>query len=156
SLNAATLYPGVGLVERTNVSIGRGTDTPFEIVGAPWIVPKALADFLNARLIPGVRFVPVTFTPTSGPYANQNCGGVNMIVTERNALDSPELGIELASALHTLYPNDWKIEKFTELMANRTIFAAVARGDDPRQIAQTWQADLEKFMELRGKYLLYK
>jgi uncharacterized protein YbbC (DUF1343 family)/CubicO group peptidase (beta-lactamase class C family) len=156
SVNEATLYPGVGLVERTNVSVGRGTDTPFEIVGAPWIVPRVLADFLNARLIPGVRFVPVSFTPLDGPYANQRCSGVNLIVTERNALDSPELGIELASALHTLYPNDWKIEKFTELMANRAVFAAVANGDDPRHIAQMWQADLEKFMAARAKYLLYK
>ena len=156
SLNAATLYPGVGLVERTNVSVGRGTDTPFEVVGAPWIVPKVLADFLNARLIPGVRFVPLTFTPASDPYANQHCGGVNMVVTERNALDSPELGIELASALHTLYPNDWKIEKFTQLLANHAIFATVSSGDDPRHIAQMWQEDLEKFMKLREKYLLYK
>lgn len=156
SLNEATLYPGVALVERTNVSIGRGTDTPFEIVGAPWITPRVLSDFLNARLIPGVRLIPVTFTPTSDPYANQSCGGVNIIVTERNALDSPELGIELASALHTLYPNDWKIDRFTELLANRAIFAAISSGDDPRHIAQTWQADLERFMELRGKYLIYK
>lgn len=156
SLNEAVLYPGVGLMERTNVSVGRGTDTPFEIVGAPWIDPRALADFLNARLISGVRFVPVTFTPTTDPYANQRCAGVNLIVTERNALDSPELGIELASALHTLYPNDWKIDRFTELLANRTIFDAVASGDDPRHIAQMWRDDLEKFMELRAKFLLYK
>lgn len=156
SLNEAILYPGVGLVERTNVSVGRGTDTPFEIVGAPWIDPRILANFLNARLISGVRFVPTRFTPASEPYANQPCGGVNIIVTERNALDSPELGIELASALHTLYPNDWKIARFTELLANREIFDAVFAGDDPRHIAQIWRMDLEKFMELRQKFLIYK
>jgi uncharacterized protein YbbC (DUF1343 family)/CubicO group peptidase (beta-lactamase class C family) len=156
SVNEATLYPGVGLVERTNVSVGRGTDTPFEIMGAPWINARALADFLNARLIPGVRFVPVTFTPTADPYANQRCNGVNMIVTERNALDSPELGIELASALRTLYPNDWKITRFSELLANRAVLDAVAAGDDPRHIAAEWEEELQKFMQIRGKYLLYK
>jgi uncharacterized protein YbbC (DUF1343 family)/CubicO group peptidase (beta-lactamase class C family) len=156
SMNEAILYPGVALVERTNVSVGRGTDTPFEVMGAPWIDPRALANFLNARSISGVRFVPVTFTPASDPYANQHCGGVNIIVTDRDAVDSPQLGIELASALHTLYPKDWQTTKFSELMANRTVLDALANGDDPRQIAQAWRADLEKFMELRGKYLLYK
>jgi uncharacterized protein YbbC (DUF1343 family) len=125
-------------------------------MGAPWINARALADFLNARLIPGVRFVPVTFTPTADPYANQRCNGVNMIVTERNALDSPELGIELASALRTLYPNDWKITRFSELLANRAVLDAVAAGDDPRHIAAEWEEELQKFMQIRGKYLLYK
>jgi uncharacterized protein YbbC (DUF1343 family)/CubicO group peptidase (beta-lactamase class C family) len=156
SLNGAILYPGVGLVERTNVSIGRGTDTPFEVVGAPWIDPHALADFLNRQRIAGVRFVPVTFTPTSDPYANQRCGGVNMIVTDRNALDSPELGMELASALRTLYPNDWKTAKFPELLANKEMLDAFSAGDTPREIAQRWQADIETFLELRRKYLIYK
>lgn len=156
SMNEAVLYPGVALVERTNVSIGRGTDTPFEVVGAPWIDPRALASFLNARLIPGVRFVPITFTPASGPYANQSCGGVNLIVTERNSLDSPELGMELASALRTLYPNDWKVARFTELLANKRVLDELTSGEDPRNIAEGWREELEKFMGVRGKYLLYK
>jgi|SRR5579864_237295 len=156
TMNEAVLYPGVGLIERTNVSIGRGTDTPFELVGAPWIDPRALANFLNARLIPGVRFIPVRFTPVSGPYANQNCGGVNLIVTERNVLDSPELGMELASALRVLYPNDWKVDRFTELLANRNVFEQFTAGDDPRNIAESWREDLERFNILRAKHLLYK
>lgn len=156
SMNEAILYPGVGLIERTNVSIGRGTDTPFELVGAPWIDPRTLAGFLNARLIPGVRFVPVRFTPVSGPYANQNCGGVNLMVTERNSLDSPELGMELAAALHTLYPNDWKTDKFTELMANRNLFEQFMAGEDPRNLAEGWREDLERFTAIRTKYLLYR
>lgn len=156
SMNEAVLYPGVGLIERTNVSVGRGTDTPFELVGAPWIDPRALASFLNARQIPGVRFIPVTFTPTSGPYANQQCGGVNLMVTERNSLDSPELGFELAAALQTLYPNDWKVARFTELLANRNFFDRFTTGEDPRNLAQDWQEDVERFISLRAKYLLYK
>ncbi len=156
SVNESTLYPGVGLIEGTNISVGRGTDTPFELVGAPWIDPRALADALNARLIPGVRFVPVSFTPSSGPYANKQCFGVNVFVTERNVLDDAEMGIELASALHRLYPNDWKLEKMIDLLANRQVFEQIAAGDDPRDIAQSWREDLEKFMELRAKYLLYR
>ncbi len=156
SLNEAILYPGVALIERTNVSVGRGTDTPFEVVGAPWIDPRTLSDGLNQRLIPGIRFVPVTFTPNSGPYANQRCGGVNLVVTERNVLDSPEMGIELASALQKLYPNDWKIASMMSLLANRQVLDAVSAGADARAIAQEWRDELEKFVELRGKYLLYK
>jgi uncharacterized protein YbbC (DUF1343 family)/CubicO group peptidase (beta-lactamase class C family) len=156
STNANTLYPGVGLIERTNVSVGRGTDTPFEVMGAPWIEPRTLADYLNARLIPGVRFVPVNFTPASGPYSGQSCGGVNFIVTDRNLLDSPELGLELAAALKSLFPNNWKMEPLNELLVSQKVYDALERGEDPRNIAQSWQADLQKFRELRAKYLLYK
>jgi len=156
SVNEAELYTGVALVEGTNVSVGRGTDTPFELLGAPWIDPRAYSDYMNARLIPGVRFVPVTFTPVSGPYANQLCKGVNIIVTDRTVLDAPEMGIELAAALHKLYPDQWKIDLMLKLMANREVYDAVARGDDPRAIAQGWQDDLSKFKELRQKYLIYK
>ncbi|HVG89997.1 MAG TPA: exo-beta-N-acetylmuramidase NamZ domain-containing protein [Alphaproteobacteria bacterium] len=156
SVNEAELYPGVGIVEGTNVSVGRGTDTPFEVLGAPWIEPRAFSDYLNARLIPGARFVPVTFTPVSGPYQNQLCKGVNIIVTDRTVLDAPEMGIELAAALKKLYSDNWKIERMLGLLANRQVFDAVVNGDDPRAIAQGWQDDLEKFKEIRQKYLIYK
>lgn len=156
SVNEATLYPGVALIEGTNVSVGRGTDTPFEVVGARWIDAHIFSDYLNSRLIAGVRFVPLTFTPASGPYANQTCGGVNLIVTDRNVLDAPELGIELAVALRKLYPEKWKMERMIEILANRAIFDAVADGADPRSIAQSWQDDIQKFLALRAKYLLYK
>jgi uncharacterized protein YbbC (DUF1343 family)/CubicO group peptidase (beta-lactamase class C family) len=156
SVNEAELYPGVAIVEGTNVSVGRGTDTPFEVLGAPWMDARAYSDYMNARLIPGVRFVPITFTPVSGPYANQQCKGVNIIVTDRTVLDAPELGIELAAALRKLYAEHWKVELMLKLLANREVYDAVVRGDDPRAIAQGWQEDLEKFKELRNKYLLYK
>jgi uncharacterized protein YbbC (DUF1343 family)/CubicO group peptidase (beta-lactamase class C family) len=156
SVNEAILYPGVALIEGTNISVGRGTDTPFEIIGAPWISSRVLAEFLNARLIGGIRFVPITFTPVSGPYANQRCGGVNLIVTARPVLDSPEMGMELASALRTLYPNDWKMDNMLTSLSNRQVFDALSAGEDPRNLAEMWRADLERFMELRRKYLLYK
>jgi uncharacterized protein YbbC (DUF1343 family)/CubicO group peptidase (beta-lactamase class C family) len=156
SVNEAELYPGVAIVEGSNVSVGRGTDTPFEVLGAPWIDARVYSDYMNARLVPGVRFVPVTFTPVSGPYQNQLCKGVNIIVTDRTVLDAPELGIELAVALRKLYPEQWKVELSLKLLANREAYDAVVRGDDPRAIAQSWQDDLSKFKELRQKYLIYK
>jgi uncharacterized protein YbbC (DUF1343 family)/CubicO group peptidase (beta-lactamase class C family) len=156
SVNEAVLYPGVALIEGTNISVGRGTDTPFEVVGAPWIDSRAFANYLNARLIAGVRFVPVTFTPSSGTYTGKTCRGVNVIVTDRNLLDSPELGIELASALNKLYPDNWKIDTMIGLLANQEAFDALVHGDDPRSIAQAWQEDLQKFREVRAKYLIYK
>jgi uncharacterized protein YbbC (DUF1343 family)/CubicO group peptidase (beta-lactamase class C family) len=156
SVNEAELYTGVALVEGTNVSVGRGTDTPFEVMGAPWIDARAYSDYMNARLIPGVRFVPVTFTPVNGPYANQLCKGVNIIVTDRTVLDAPEMGIELAAALKKLYPDNWKIEHMIGALANQQVFDQLAAGEDPRSIAQGWQEDLEKFKEIRQKYLIYK
>ena len=109
SLTAATLYPGVGLIEYTNISVGRGTDTPFEVVGAPWIKAREFASYMNARSISGVRFVPINFTPTASNYANQKCEGINVILTDRSAFDSPELVIELASALQKLYPQQFQL-----------------------------------------------
>ena len=119
SLTAATLYTGVALIEGTNVSVGRGTDTPFEVVGAPWIKGRGLATYLNRREIPGVRFVPIAFTPTASPFVGERCEGVNLIVLERNLVDAPELGIELASALHKLYLTDFKLDRMSDLLANQ-------------------------------------
>jgi uncharacterized protein YbbC (DUF1343 family)/CubicO group peptidase (beta-lactamase class C family) len=156
SVTEAALYPGVALIEGTNVSVGRGTDTPFEQVGAPWIKSKELAAYLNGRGIAGVRFVPVTFTPTASAHAGQKCEGINISLVERNALDAPELGIELASALRTLYPTDFKMERMADLLVNQAAYDGLVAGRDPRRIAQDWQDELEKFQLLRQKYLIYK
>ncbi len=155
SVTEAALYPGVGLIEGTNVSVGRGTDTPFEVVGAPWMKSRELAAYLNARGIAGVRFVPVTFTPASSNYSGQKCEGVNLVLTDRNALDAPEMGIELAAALRKLYPADYKMERMMELLVNQKAYDGLVAGEDPRRIAQDWQENLNKFEELRKKYLLY-
>ncbi len=140
----------------TNVSVGRGTDTPFELVGAPWVKSRDLAAYLNGRGIAGVRFVPVTFTPSASVYSGQVCQGVNIILTDRNGLDVPELGIELAAALHKLYTVDFKSERTADLLANQSAYDALAAGEDPRRIAQDWQEGLEKFEKIREKYLIYK
>ncbi len=156
SLTEATLYPGVALIEGTNVSVGRGTDTPFELVGAPWIKGKELAAYLNQRSIPSVRFVPVTFTPSSSNFAGQNCEGVNVVLLDRNTFDAPELGIELAAALYKLYPNDYKIERMQDLLLNQATFDAIIAGQDPRRISEDWEERLGLFVAMREKYLLYK
>ena len=156
SLTEATLYPGVGLVEGTNVSVGRGTDTPFELLGAPWIKARDLADYLNAREIQGVRFVPVEFTPDSSIYAHQLCHGVNIVLLDRSVLDAPEMGVELASALHKLYGKAYDMHRMPELLNNKAAFDAIVAGQDPRRIAQDWQEQLSKFQDMRQKYLIYK
>lgn len=155
NLTEAALYPGIGMIEATNISVGRGTDTPFELLGAPWIDSVALAKYLNARSLDGVRFVPVRFTPTSSEYAGQSCGGVNLVLTDRNSLDAPELGLEIAAALLKLYPANYKIDGLDRLMRNQSSLDALTSGQDPRRIDEQWQEDIERFEKIRLKYLLY-
>ncbi len=156
SVTEAALYPGVALIEGTNVSVGRGTDTPFELVGAPWVKSKELAAYLNGRGIAGVRFVPMTFTPTASAYSGQACSGVNILLTDRNGFDAPELGIELAAALQKLYAADFKIERISQLLVNQAAYDALVAGQDPRRIAQDWQEGLAAFQKVREKYLIYR
>ena len=156
SLREAIVYPAVGLIETSNISVGRGTDTPFEHLGAPWIDGPALARALNARFLPGIRFVPVSFTPDAPyPYADQLCHGVGLIVTNRNVIDSPELGLEIAAALHKLYPSQFHLQKISTLLANRSVLDALSAGRDPQRILEDWQAQLRDFEVKRKPYLLY-
>jgi uncharacterized protein YbbC (DUF1343 family)/CubicO group peptidase (beta-lactamase class C family) len=156
NLTQTTLYPGVAMVEGTNVSVGRGTDTPFELLGAPWIKARELSTYLNARNISGVRFVPREFTPTASNYSGQKCQGVNIVLVDRNVLDAPQLGVELASALHKLYADAFQMERMKELLVNQAVFDAISQGQDPRRIAQDWQDSLDRFRQVRQKYLIYK
>jgi uncharacterized protein YbbC (DUF1343 family)/CubicO group peptidase (beta-lactamase class C family) len=155
SLTEAILYPGLGILEATNVSLGRGTDTPFEVLGAPWIQSQELASYLNARAISGVRFVPTEFTPNASVYAQQKCGGVSILVTDRNAFDAPELGIEIASALHSLYPRQFEMKNLDNLMLNKATMDAISAGQDPRRVWMDWVEAIEVFKPIRAKYLLY-
>ncbi len=155
SLAQATLYPGVALVEGANVSVGRGTSTPFEIFGSPWMNGEKLAEVLNSRKIPGVQFKAVDFTPYSHRFKNEVCHGVQVMLTDRQALDAAALGIEILSALWKLYPNDFEIEKTLHLVGARWVLQAIKEGQDPQSIAINWQESLKKFCKLREKYLLY-
>ncbi len=156
SLTEASVYPGVGLIEGTNISVGRGTETPFELLGAPWINGRELAAYLNGRQIPGVRFVPITFTPTSSNYSGQPCHGVNIVLTNREFLDATEMGIELATALIKLYPEQYHVEKILDILASKAVYDELVRGEDPHRIDLDWQADLQKFEKIRERYLIYK
>jgi len=155
NLDQATLYPAVALIEGTSVSVGRGTDMPFQLVGSPYFTAKELASYLNGRNIPGVRFVPTSFTPTSGPFIRRECFGVYIIVTNREELDAPELGLELAAALHKLSPLGYDLSHMNQLLANKAVFAALQAGQDPNRIAADWREQLNQFMDVRVKYLLY-
>ncbi|HEY6768649.1 MAG TPA: exo-beta-N-acetylmuramidase NamZ domain-containing protein [Candidatus Sulfotelmatobacter sp.] len=155
SITEAALYPGVALIEGTNVSVGRGTDMPFELVGAPWIKSREFAAYLNGRGIAGVRFVPTTFTPATSVHSGQKCEGVNIALTNRNGFDAPELGIELATALKKLYPADFKMERMAELLANQKVYDALVAEQDPGRIAQDWQEAIAEFEIVRKKYLIY-
>ena len=155
SLTEATLYPGLGMIEGTNISVGRGTDTPFELLGAPWIASTAWPSISMRGKSAECALCPSSFTPSASNYAGQKCGGVSIIVTDRDALDAPELGLEMASALHRLYPDDYKLAALDGLLRNKATLDAVASGEDPRRIAEDWQDSLEIFKALRAKYLLY-
>ena len=155
TLTQAILYPGVGMVEGANVSVGRGTSMPFELLGSPWIDAEELAVYLNNRRIQGVRFMPVDFTPDSSGFKNQLCHGVQIILVDRQALNSPVLGVEIASALYRLYPKDFELEKTLALIGAREVQQAIQDGHDPSSIVLKWQDPLEQFQKLRLKYLLY-
>ena len=155
SLTEAALYPGIGLIEGSNISVGRGTDTPFELLGAPWIDPILLAQTLNARSLDGVRFLPIRFTPTSATYQGQLCAGVQIVLTDRASLDAPELGIEIAAALHQLYPAQYKLDAIDTLVRSRSTLQALKDGEDPRRIAESWQDAITRFLTQRQPFLLY-
>jgi uncharacterized protein YbbC (DUF1343 family) len=156
NLNEATLYPGIGSFEGTNISVGRGTDTPFEQIGAPWIDGVQLADAMNARALPGIRFYPVRFTPSSSKHAKQECQGVFMVVTDRTALRPVRVGLELAAMLHRLHGSRFELETAERLFGSKDGLARVRAGEDPAAIAASWGAAEARWRLLRAKYLLYR
>ncbi|QDV15837.1 Esterase EstB [Gimesia panareensis] len=155
NLNEAVLYPGIGLLETTNLSVGRGTDTPFEWIGAPWLQGMQLAEALNRSGLPGVRFVPVQFTPESSKYSGELCGGVNFIVTDRERFQPVQTGLEIAIQLRRLFPEQWETRNFNRLLGNRRVFDAVLQGQSLMQIRSDYQQDLAEFGVRRARYLLY-
>jgi uncharacterized protein YbbC (DUF1343 family) len=155
TLAQATLYPGVAMVEGANVSVGRGTSSPFELLGAPWINGRDLAAYLNSRKIQGVRFLPVDFMPNGHKYERQLCHGVHVVLVDRQALDSPALGVEIASALYRLYPGDFQLDRCLLLIGSYEVMRAIKNKQDPNSIVLNWQNPLADFRDLRARYLLY-
>ncbi len=173
NLTATILLPGLTLLEPTNVTVCRGTPTPFEMIGAglppkdkktgaqppAWFRAADVAAALNARHIPGAIFAATTTTVDDDaihPYHGQTIEAVRISVTDRDALDSPELGVEILSALHKLYPEQFRLDRAANYLASETTMEALRRGDDPRAIAAAWKPGLEEYERAREQYLLYQ
>lgn len=156
SLTEATLYTGIGLMEYTNISVGRGTDTPFEWIGAPWMDGQKLAAALNSKNIPGVRFVPVRFTPNASVFKGEQCSGINIVIINRQAFKPVRTGIEIAVAMHKLFPAEWKLEKYLNLIVNQESFDKLKAGDSAEEIEKASQQKLDEFKRRRASLLLYK
>lgn len=156
NLAQALIYPGVGLLETTNVSVGRGTDTPFEILGAPWIDGPELAAAINAYEIPGVKAIGIEFTPESSKYEGELCGGVNFIITDWSKFETLDLGWAVAASLKKLYPNDWETKRLPTLLGNQQVLDMINNGKTPAEIKVTYQNDLADFAKRRDPFLLYE
>jgi uncharacterized protein YbbC (DUF1343 family) len=158
SLAQATAYAGTALVEGTNVNIKGPTEAPFLRFGAPWIRGVELAAYLNARAIPGVSFLPVTYVAAADklyPYAGQRVEGVEIIIQDRDRVDAPALGVETVAALWKLYGTHFEIDRVDRLLRNRPVLDQIKSGVDPRRIVAGWQTDLTRFKARRARYLLY-
>ena len=156
SLTEAILYPGIGLIEFNPVSVGRGTDTPFEVIGAPYIKDLELAAELNGANLPGVRFVPVRFTPSTREFKGELCKGVNIILTDRDQCNVVDVGMVLATKLHQLYPQQFALDKLNKLLVHKPTLEALRAGKPLAEIKALWAADLAAFQARREKFLLYK
>ena len=155
SLTQALLYPGVGLLEMTNLSVGRGTDTPFEVVGAPWLNARALVQELARHDLAGVTFVPVRFTPDDSKFKNEPCEGVNIVITNRESFDPLRAGFAIALALHRTHADKWEYANYMRLLGNEQVFEAVKSNQTLDEIEQGYAQDLQKFERRRAKFLLY-
>jgi uncharacterized protein YbbC (DUF1343 family)/CubicO group peptidase (beta-lactamase class C family) len=154
NLTEAILYPGVGLLESA-LSVGRGTDTPFEVVGAPYIDDLKLAEELNRAALTGVRFVPIRFTPTYSVHKDKLCRGVYILLTDRDACNSVDVSLEIARSVYRLYPQDFDLGKLTHLLLHPPTLEALRADKQLAEIHALWQKDLDDFMKIRAKYLLY-
>ena len=156
SLTQAFLYPGVGLLETTNLSVGRGTDTPFEVIGAPWLDGGKLARELTVRAIPGVSFVPIEFTPSSSKFSGEKCGGINIIITDRMTFEPIRAGLEVAVALRKLYPEQWDAKAYDRLLLNKTTHQAILAGKSADEVQAVARDGVEQFLRRRSQYLIYE
>ncbi len=159
SPTAAILYPAIGMTEGTNISVGRGSERPYEHIGAPYINATELADYLTARKIPGVSFAATSFAVADDanhyPFHGKTIPGIEFTVIDKSALDSPELGVELLSALHHFYP-EFLLGKAAYLVTDVDTMRALTNSEDPRKIAEGWATDLAAFERRRQAYLLYQ
>lgn len=156
SLTQAFLYPGIGLLETTNLSVGRGTDTPFEVIGAPWLDGQKLAAELGAQGLAGVTFVPIVFTPTGSKFANEKCGGINIAITDRNQFEPLHTGFAIAAALRKLYPEAWEAKAYGRLLGNDKTLQAVLDGKSTDEILEVAREGVSDFERRRLGFLIYE
>ncbi len=154
NLTQAILYPGIGLLESA-LSVGRGTDTPFEVIGAPYIDDLRLADELNAQHLPGICFLAIRFTPKASVFKDQPCGGVSIMLTDRRSCNVVDAGLTIAMVLQKLYPADFKLDKISHLLLHPPTLEALKAGKSLPEIRASWEPDLRAFQERRAKFLLY-
>jgi uncharacterized protein YbbC (DUF1343 family) len=155
TVNEVFLYPGVEILQPTGLSVGRGTDNPFEAVGAPWIQSDALMRSLEPRQIPGVRFSATTFTPSDNLYSGYLCSGVRIEITDRSTFDPVRMGLEIADALHRQYPERLQIVNLADLLGAEQAVEDLVHYKPPSEIIKSWDNDLKSFRTLRSKYLIY-
>jgi uncharacterized protein YbbC (DUF1343 family)/CubicO group peptidase (beta-lactamase class C family) len=155
TLNQAILYPGVGLLEYTNLSVGRGTDTPFEIIGAPWLDAGKVAAELRSYKLPGVAIIPTRFTPESSKFVNEPCQGLQLLVTDRETLDPIRLGLAIAVALKKHHPEQWEHKNYNRLLSSQVVFDALIAGKSLDDLTQISQNHLEPFLNRRKPFLMY-
>jgi uncharacterized protein YbbC (DUF1343 family) len=154
NLIEATLYPGIGLLESA-VSVGRGTDTPFQVVGAPYINDTQMARELNRAGLRGVSFIPIRFTPTYSIHKGELCRGVFIVLTDREACQVVDVGLQIAETLYRLYPEQFRPEKLEHLLGHPATLEAIKANKSLKEIHALWQPDLDAFLKVRAKYLMY-
>ena len=156
TIKGSILYPGIEILQSAGVSVGRGTQTPFEEFGAPWMNGDEVAAALNARNLPGVRFAGQLFIPIAGLYSGQRCGGVSIKITDRFKVRSMRMGLEIGAILEKLYPKQFEVSKMIELVGNADSMQQLQSGVPPEKIVQSWSESLTAFDQIRRKYFLYK
>lgn len=155
NLTQAVLYPAIGMIEFSNVSVGRGTDQPFEFLGAPWVDGRQLAAALNNAALPGLRFVPITFMPESSRFKNERCEGVYILVTDRERIEPVRSGLTIAWHLRRLFGGAFQVDRVNRLLMSDRLLTALKETDDPDRLPELWAEDVESFEAVRRAYLLY-
>jgi uncharacterized protein YbbC (DUF1343 family) len=155
SLSAAVLYPGIGILETTNLSVGRGTERPFEWIGAPWLDGPILAHALADEKLPGIRFVPVKLTPAASVHKGKECGGVHLFIDDWSTFQPVRTGLAIAATLRRLYPEHWKTERLDILLVHQATWKGLVQGAAWRDLEEDWQPALRRYLERRKEHLLY-
>ena len=155
SLDEALLYPGLGIPEFTNLSVGRGTETPFEVIGAPWIDADELAKKMTALNLPGVKFEATRYTPNASRFKDEEVSGLRFTITDRDALEPVEIGVALMTTLARDYPDDWELKNANTLLLNKETLKAITEGKSLDEIRALWKDDLARFNALRANFLIY-